>query len=165
MLKLAIPQLGGEILFEATLEPTASAVDKLVKRKGIGKSEISTILGRKNKVAVGDYWREVVNYSAFQNIGDTWLSLSSYLIKPTSEYLTEGDLIYFVPYGSLHYLPMHALELNGEPLIKRHPVAYSPSASLIKFCQNKGSDRLQSCASFGMVFEEEAENIAELFLI
>jgi CHAT domain-containing protein len=109
------------------------------------------------------YWREVVDYHEFQDIGDTWLGLSDYLIEPISEYLCEGDLIYFVPYGLLHYLPIHALELNGEPVIKKHPVAYSPSASLLKFCQNKGSGRLQSCASFGVVFEEEAKDVAELF--
>ena len=112
---------------------------------------------------LNNYWREVVNHPGFKDIGDTWLGLSNYLIEPISEYLTEGDLIYFVPYGSLHYLPLHALELNGELLIKKHPVAYAPSASLIKFCQNKGSGRLQSCASFGVVFEEEAEDVAELF--
>ena len=110
-----------------------------------------------------NYWREIVNYPDFQDIGDTWRSLSSYLIEPVSEYLTEGDLIYFVPSGPLYYLPIHALELNGEPLIKKHPVAYSPSASLINFCKNKGSSRLQICASFGVVFEEEAERVAELF--
>ena len=105
------------------------------------------------------YWREVVDYHEFQDIGDTWLGLSDYLIEPISEYLCEGDLIYFVPYGLLHYLPIHALELNGEPVIKKHPVAYSPSASLLKFCKNKGSSELKSCVSFGVAFgkNEEAE--------
>ena len=105
------------------------------------------------------YWREVVDYHEFQDIGDTWLGLSDYLIEPISEYLCEGDLIYFVPYGLLHYLPIHALELNGEPVIKKHPVAYSPSASLLKFCKNKGSSELKSCVSLGVAFgkNEEAE--------
>ncbi len=109
------------------------------------------------------YEREVVNHPKFGDVGDAWLGLSKYLIEPISEFLHEGDLIYFVPYGLLHYLPMHALELRGEPLIKNHPVAYAPSASLIKFCQNKGSGRLQSCASFGVVFWEEAEDVGSLF--
>jgi len=110
-----------------------------------------------------NYWREVVEYSHFGDIGDTWLGLSDYLIEPISEFLTEGDLIYFVPHGPLHYLPLHALELRGEPLIKEHPVSYTPSASLIQFCQNKGSSQLQSCASFGVVFEEESRDVARLF--
>ncbi|MBC2701607.1 MAG: tetratricopeptide repeat protein [ANME-2 cluster archaeon] len=108
------------------------------------------------------YWREVVE---FQDIGDTWIALGDYLIEPISEYLSEGDLIYFVPYGPLHYLPLHVLELNGKPLIENNPVAYSPSASLLKFYKNKGSGKLQSCASFGVMFEEEAEDVAELFSI
>jgi CHAT domain-containing protein len=112
---------------------------------------------------IAAYWREVVNYHRFGDIGNTWLELSSYLIEPVSQYLSKSDMIYFVPYGLLHYIPIHALELNGEPLIKRHAIAYSPSASLLKFCKNKGSGSLKSCASFGIVFKEEAENIAELF--
>ncbi|GAH04847.1 unnamed protein product, partial [marine sediment metagenome] len=110
-----------------------------------------------------NYWRGVVEYLDFDDIGSNWLDLSRYLIEPISEYLTKESLIYFVPYNLLHYLPLHALELNGEPLIKNNPVAYLPSASLIRFCQNKGSGKLESCASFGVDFEDEAEKVAELF--
>ncbi|MBU7029520.1 MAG: CHAT domain-containing protein, partial [Theionarchaea archaeon] len=85
------------------------------------------------------------------------------LIEPVSEYLNKGDLIYFVPYGPLHYFPLHALVSNGEPLIKNHPVAYLPSASILPFCQNKGTGRLKTCASFGVSFEKEAEKVAEFF--
>jgi len=113
-----------------------------------------------------NYRKEVVDYAKFGDIGDTWLGLSDYLIKPISKYLKhlkKDDLICFVPFGMLHYLPLHALELRGEPLITKHPVAYAPSASLIKFCKKKGSGKLQSCASFGVVFREEAKAVAELF--
>jgi CHAT domain-containing protein len=77
--------------------------------------------------------------------------------------LSQARLIYFVPYGLLHYIPIHALELNGDPLIKNHAVAYSPSASLMQFYKNKGSGFLKTCASFGIVFKEEAEEVAKLF--
>jgi len=112
---------------------------------------------------IDNYWKETAHHPELRDIGDTWLGLSGYLIEPVSSYFTEGDLIYFVPYGLLHYLPIHALELRGEPLIRRHPIAYSPSASLMRFCQNKGSDRIKSCASFGVVFEEESTKVAEAF--
>jgi CHAT domain-containing protein len=105
--------------------------------------------------------REMVDYDGA--IGDAWLDLSSYLIEPIGKYLSEDDLIYFVPYGLLHYIPMHALELNGEPLIKKHPVAYSPSASLLQFSRKKGSSKLKTCASFGVKFEDEAKGVAQLF--
>ena len=103
--------------------------------------------------------------------GKKWIELSKYLIEPISEFLTENELVYFVPFGMLHYLPLHALELNGEPLIKNHPVAYIPSASLIQFCQNKGSGKMQSCLSFAVVkeklmmktIEKTSNAVADLF--
>ena len=58
MLKLTIPLSGDETLFEATLEPTTPAVDKLVKRKDIGEGEIITVQGKENKVAVGEAYYE-----------------------------------------------------------------------------------------------------------
>ena len=121
--------------------------------------KISISQDKINRYISEDYWRSVVKYRWFKDIGESWLGLSNYLIDPISKYLAKGDLIYFIPHGLLHYLPMHALELNGEPLIKHHPVTYSPSASLIRFCQNKGSGELKSCVSFGVAIgkEEEAE--------
>ena len=134
----------------------------------------ASISSEKLGLYLDNFWREVVDYSSFRHIGDTWLGLSDYLIEPISEYLTDGELIYFVPYGLLHYLPLHALDLEGEPLIKKHPVAYSPSASQISLCQKKGSGKLRSCAAFGvasekdekdvtLLFEKEAEEVADLF--
>ena len=104
---------------------------------------------------VQSYRREVVGYSDFGYIGNTWLEISTYLIKPISKYLHNNALIYFIPYGLLHYLPLHALDLNGEQLIKNHPVVYSPSASLIQFYKRKGSGESNSCASFGIVTGQE----------
>ena len=118
-----------------------------------------------------NYWREVANHIDYRNIGQTWTRLNEYFIDPVSEYLTEDALLYIIPYGIMHYIPLHAVELQGEPLIKRHPVVYAPSASIIKFCQSKGSGNLQSCASFGVdpygrikdTVEKEAEEVAGLF--
>lgn len=58
MLKLPIPQLGDKTLFEATLEPTASAVDKMMKSKDMGEGEIIGVRDKKNKVAVGALYYE-----------------------------------------------------------------------------------------------------------
>jgi CHAT domain-containing protein/Flp pilus assembly protein TadD len=118
-----------------------------------------------------NYPKKMAVYSYFRHIDKTFLELGKYLIEPVSDYLDKGDLIYFVPYGPLNYIPLHAVELRGEPLIKRHPVVYSPSASIIKFCKSKGSNTLKSCASFGIdpygrikeTVEKEAEEVAGLF--
>ena len=119
---------------------------------------------------MNSFEKELMNYHLYGNIGSTWLGLSKYLIEPISEYLLTANLIYFIPYGLLHYLPLHLLEYENEPLIKKHPVAYSPSASLLRFYNNKGSGMLKSCASFAAggdrenyTFIEEVQEVAKLF--
>lgn len=72
------------------------------------------------------YLKKVVDYAGNYDIESTWLELSSHLIEPISKELSTADFIYFIPHGLLHYLPLHALELWREPVIKQHPVAYSP---------------------------------------
>ena len=89
--------------------------------------------------------------------------LSHYLIEPISSYLSNVDLIYFVPFGKIHYLPLHALLLDNKPLIVDHAVAYIPSASLLKFVKNKGTGSIKNCLSCGIVFKEEAKEIANIF--
>jgi CHAT domain-containing protein len=124
----------------------------------------------KIKTYIESYLREVVNYLTYGDIGNTWLELSSYLIKPISKYLFKADMIYFVPFDLLHYLPLHVLELNGEPLIKSHAVTYSPSASILQFLNGKSSAKINGCSAFGIVtgqekykFKQEAEEVAALF--
>lgn len=112
---------------------------------------------------VNNFRKEVVQYPNFRNIGQSWLDLSKYLIEPLKDLTKNDQLIYFVPYGILHYLPLHALEVNGEPLIKNHSVAYSPSASLLRFFLNKGTGAIKECSCFGVDYEEEAKCIADIF--
>lgn len=56
----------------------------------------------------------------------------------------EGDIIWLVPHGALHYLPLHALKLEGRYLIDRNPVCYTPSASVMKYCQAKRKGRRET---------------------
>lgn len=48
------------------------------------------------------------------------------------------DVIYFVPHGALHLVPFHALEVSGGPLIRRNPVVYAPSASVLASIARRG---------------------------
>jgi CHAT domain-containing protein len=41
----------------------------------------------------------------------------------------------------LHYLPLHALKVEGRYLIERNPVCYTPSASVMKYCHAKRKER------------------------
>ncbi|MEV1005019.1 CHAT domain-containing protein [Nonomuraea sp. NPDC050202] len=59
------------------------------------------------------------------------------LIAPLSRHCEPGDTIWFVPHDVLHYLPLHALLLGDRHLIDRNPVCYTPSASVMRYCQAK----------------------------
>lgn len=62
MFKLSIPQVGDEILFEAILEPTGSAVDQLKKSEDIGEGEITTFHKKVNRAAVGvPYYENLIS--------------------------------------------------------------------------------------------------------
>ena len=59
------------------------------------------------------------------------LALHSQLIQPL-EYLTcPGDHVVFCPFQDLHLIPFHALLLGDKLLIKRNPVSYCPSLSVL----------------------------------
>lgn len=61
---------------------------------------------------------------------DAWHVYDS-LVKPLLRWSAPGDVVYLVPHGPLHYLPLHALLVEGRPLVERNPVVYSPSASVL----------------------------------
>jgi CHAT domain-containing protein len=60
-----------------------------------------------------------------------------------------GDLLWIVPHRQLHHVPLHAVELAGEPVLARNPVCYAPSASLMQQCRRRPRRRLRSAAVFG----------------
>ena len=60
-----------------------------------------------------------------------------------------GDYLYLVPHDALHYLPWHALKLEDQYLIERNPVIYTPSASVLKYCQAKRKGRRDRALVFG----------------
>jgi len=60
-----------------------------------------------------------------------------FLIAPIARWTKPNDVVCLVPHGLLHYLPLHSLALEGQPLIERNPVVYSPSASVLQYCRAK----------------------------
>ncbi|HEX5402073.1 MAG TPA: CHAT domain-containing protein [Pseudonocardiaceae bacterium] len=53
------------------------------------------------------------------------------LIAPVKEWCEPGDVVYLIPHGVLHYVPIHAWRVDGRPLVERNPIVYSPSASVL----------------------------------
>lgn len=72
---------------------------------------------------------------------DEWQEKLGGLVSPILEWAEPEDVIWFVPHDAIHYLPLHALKVEGDYLIERNPVCYSPSASVMRYCHSKRKGR------------------------
>lgn len=83
--------------------------------------------------------------------------------------LSPGDLLWIVPHDFLHYLPLHALKVRSQTLIERNPVCYTPSASVMKYCQMKRKASRDQAIIFGDSCQDliharaEAQIVAQQF--
>ncbi|KAF3910438.1 hypothetical protein ABW20_dc0106456 [Dactylellina cionopaga] len=68
-----------------------------------------------------------------------------FLIQPIAEWSAPGDLIVLSPGYPLHSIPLHALnivcESGNEILIRRNPVVYTPSLTILKHCISRASKK------------------------
>lgn len=72
---------------------------------------------------------------------DEWQERLGCLVNPLLEWSEPEDIIWLVPHDAIHYLPLHALKVEGDYLIERNPVCYSPSASVMRYCHSKRKGR------------------------
>ena len=81
------------------------------------------------------YEREVLKHVDLARSGQqatrAWMQLGEPLLGPLMEEIKDASLVYFIPHGYLHTLPLHALTVDGEPFIYHHAVAYAPSAGVL----------------------------------
>ncbi|KAI9865743.1 MAG: hypothetical protein M1824_000003 [Vezdaea acicularis] len=68
---------------------------------------------------------------------DSFLSQFHPIIQPLETYTKEGDILVLSPTGPLHNMPLHALQLDGKPLIERNPLVYTPSLSALISCMER----------------------------
>ncbi len=66
-----------------------------------------------------------------------WQARLAPFVAPILPWAAEGDILWLVPHDVLHYLPLHALKVEGRYLAERNPVCYSPSASVMSYCHAK----------------------------
>lgn len=100
-----------------------------------------------------------------------WQESFAPFIEPILKWAGPGDYLYLVPHDVLHYLPLHTLKVDGQYLIERNPVIYTPSASVLKYCQAKRKGRREKALVLGDSASEkplgnareEALQIASLF--
>lgn len=110
----------------------------------------------------GDRSVRSVDFDAFQEQFGS-------LVAPIADHCEEGNVVWFVPHGPLHYLPLHALSVAGRYLIERNPVCYAPSASVMSYCKAKRTGRRERALVVGdsrgdlAHAREEALTVARLF--
>lgn len=99
----------------------------------------------------------------------SWQECVGPLVEPLLDVANPGDLVWFVPHDVLHYVPLHALTLDGMPLIERHPVCYTPSSSVMRHCQGKRKGSRKTALVMGDSrgdlphAREEALSVSDLF--
>ena len=100
---------------------------------------------------------------------DEWQARFGPFVEPILSWTDEGDIVWLVPHDVLHYLPLHAIKVEGQYLIERNPVCYTPSASVMKYCHAKRKGRRDKALVLGdsrddlLHAHEEALTVAELF--
>ncbi|KAL8663598.1 MAG: hypothetical protein Q9202_003786 [Teloschistes flavicans] len=70
------------------------------------------------------------------------------LVEPLAKVTEAGQVMVFSSIGSLHRLPLHALAINGELLIKRNPIVYCSSFTVLHsvFKKRKAVEQMQASA-------------------
>ncbi len=89
------------------------------------------------KFSLGQRYAETHRGALRRCVDDYLEALHGDLIAPLAGAL-EGRRLIFVPHGSLHYVPMHALKgPDGRYLIEHHEVSYCPSATVFQLCSRR----------------------------
>jgi hypothetical protein len=82
---------------------------------------------------------------AFEREISEFYDLGEILLKPALSHLSGVQMLYIVPHGDLHYLPFHGMRIptaDGDRLaITEFQIVYLPSASVLRFCQQKNPAR------------------------
>ena len=107
------------------------------------------------------YRDEILDREYFMTTGreyqGSWTSLGERLIRPLLPSLEDAEVVYLVPHGHLHHVPLHALDVDGIPFIARYPIAYTPSAAVLARILAHTPRRQQNGASLVMGFTERQE--------
>jgi CHAT domain-containing protein len=122
-------------------------------RSDLSRPQVSTIdIGRDGLRAIVDYVFPPAE-GGLNRIGSAEPAdvqqLLGPLVAPIRDWAEEDDVVWIVPHDVLHYLPLHAAELEGRPLADRNPVCYSPSGSVMKYCRERRTARRRRALIMG----------------
>ncbi|MGH7800223.1 MAG: CHAT domain-containing protein [Thermodesulfobacteriota bacterium] len=140
--------------------------DLIVKRVSVTKEELNELVSlfrdiiQKNKSIPSKAWRDggtdkyAGNIKTFKDVS---MRLYQYLLEPIENETRHSDIVAIIPFGSLHYLPFHALAKENaygdlEFFIEKKGVVYlvSTSANYLDLVLRDGKKReIGSVVAFG----------------
>jgi len=137
-------------------------VDKLTiaKRLLVGESEV------KDWVKKAFDYPEMADPPLSKKTGNRFLQKMNVLLDGLSAMTQENDLLILSPSGVLNNVPLHALFIDGKPLIQRNLIVYSSSIATLRQCLSRmnpevGLERRKSktgdTAKFFAVYEEPSQ--------
>jgi hypothetical protein len=128
---------GGRPVVVAEYACTGQGIALFAVRAGWGAPRVAQIAidqVRLQRFAAATF-RAPGGFQAMRELPDggrsAWLEFAP-LIAPLTAWTEPDDVVYLVPHGMLHDLPLHALDAGGVPLIERNPVCYVPAASVLR---------------------------------
>jgi CHAT domain-containing protein len=89
-----------------------------------------------SKFRLGTEYASAFQQSLMQSTNAHLKTLYDELLAPIRDRLQARHLM-FVPHGSLHYVPFHALFDGERYVIDEHTISYAPSASIYTLCMRK----------------------------
>jgi len=129
----------------------------IAKRLSVGESEV------KDWVRKAFDYPEMADPPLSKKTGNRFLQKMNVLIDGLSTMTQENDLLVLSPSGVLNNVPLHALFIDGKPLVQRNPVVYSSSTATIRQClsrmnpeagPDRGKTNTSDTAKFFAVYEE-----------
>jgi len=79
---------------------------------------------------IADYRKRIQQLAPVEEVAER---LHGWLIGPLAERVAGARVLGIVPHGHLHYLSFASLKDKEAYLVERHPLFYSPSASVLKY--------------------------------
>jgi CHAT domain-containing protein len=129
------------------LEDNVALVEYLVTKKElvawvVAKGEIHSVrvpISEKDlNVLIADYRERIQKLAPVE---DQAKRLHALLVEPLQLYIKGKRMLGIVPHGHLHYISFSSLKNEESYLFERHPLFYSPSASVMQFTFKKKTVR------------------------
>jgi len=110
------------------------------------RDEIESLVRDYREVACDDITIEKIGSNEWKDVSKKLYGL---LFKDGERFISGKKRIIIAPHRILHYLPFQVLiDESGEVLIEKYEILYLPSASVLKFCQDKNSQKKDSLLAF-----------------